>query len=435
MTYETAMALLEEKSKQGATPGLTRIRWLMKQLGNPQEQLQVIHVAGTNGKGSTVTMISQGLMACGCRVGKFTSPFIRRFTERITVDGEEISPEEVAALAEEVLALLPQMEQELGQRPTQFELVTAMAFCHFARKHCDYCVIEVGLGGLWDATNVISQPILSVITSISLDHTALLGSSLADIARHKGGIIKEGRPVVCYPCWSKEVEEVILAQARQMHAPVVRTSPEEIEDITLQGTGTSFVWRGKKVQLRLLGRHQCWNFCCAAAALTQLEGQDERIRQELWLPGVEGTSFVGRFQPVWDAPMVFLDGGHNREGVEATAAMLDSLPKEKRRIIVMGMMKDKDVEYCVSVMARRADVFVAVGSDYPRAMDAAGVAHLAEPYYPNVVKASTPSQGMALAWEMAKEDDILLGCGSLYFLGEMERKIQKLTNKVENRQN
>lgn len=428
MDSQRAYEYIEQTAKFGLQPDLGRIRRLLQLLGEPHRHLKIIHVAGTNGKGSCCTMAAAGLRACGYRVGLFTSPHLQRFTERIRVDGQEIPQHALGQLMEPVCAAVTQMEQE-GISVTQFDLYTALAFLWFHQQRCDYCIMETGLGGRGDPTNVVEHPLCTVIMSISYDHTAILGDTLAQIAGEKAGILKQGCPLVGYPLWDAEAEQVILERARQLEAPVWRAHPEEVQGLRIGMDGTRFTFRGREVCLRLLGRHQAYNFTCAYGVMQVLGIQN----QEDYLRGVCETAFAGRMELLSCHPVLLLDGGHNPEGVQVLADNVAGLAAGRPVITVMGMMKDKDTAHAVRTIARQSHTFLAVSIGGERAELAQVLGSHAKSDCEDVRTMPSVESGLRTALQLAGQDGIVLVCGSLYLLGEVREIWEQIDKSSGNK--
>ena len=326
MNYESALEYIHAVQWAGHKPGLTRTRTLLAALGDPHKQLRFIHVAGTNGKGSTAAMLASCLQAAGYRVGLYTSPFINRFNERIQINGQQIPDEALVELVEQVKPAADAMEDV----PTEFEIITALGMLYFAQQQCDIVVLEVGLGGTLDSTNVIEKPACAVITALGMDHVKELGPTLADIAAAKAGIIKPGCPVVSYG-GAPEADAVLRRVAAQQHAPFT-----EVDFAKLQITGgdldaVPFSFDGLDgVRLPLIGSYQPRNAALAITALRVLRQQGWNIPESAIRAGLEQVSWPGRFELLRHSPAFVLDGSHNAHGMRATVQSLkDRFPGQK----------------------------------------------------------------------------------------------------------
>ena len=415
MNYSEAIEYIHSVNWMFCNPGLDRVKTLCKALGDPQDSLKFIHVAGTNGKGSFCSMLDSILRAEGYRVGLFTSPYIMEFGERMRVDGENIAECELCSLVERVKPIADAMED----KPTEFELITALAFLYFAEKKCDFVVLECGLGGRLDATNVIKTPILSVITGIALDHTAILGDTEEKIAAEKAGIIKNGVPTLW--CGSHEgAERVIGEKAAEMGARFVKIdrSQMEIKNMTLEGTDFDF-GAHKDMHIPLLGSYQPLNASNVLKAVDILRELGVEIGEESVKRGLERVVWHARFEIINNDPLVIADGGHNPEGIDGAVNSIKQYFTEKVGIVT-GVMADKDYRYMASRMAEVGARAFCLTPDNPRALSAEAYAKVflelgidAEPY-------GTVNDAVLAAMKWGKENNIPIIClGSLYMYGEV----------------
>ncbi len=415
MTYDNALEYIHSFLKFGSKPGLERIEALLEKLGNPQKNLRIVHVAGTNGKGSVSTMLSNIFRAEGKKTGLFTSPYIIDFCERIQVDGEMIPHEKLSSLTEKIKPIVEELNSE-GIEPTEFEIITAMAFDFYNRENCDIVVLEVGLGGLLDSTNVVEKPLASVITSISFDHTDVLGNTLTEIAEQKCGIIKNDSITVAYPFQELEVIRKIRETAKERNNAlfVPDLSLLEIEECTLEKTTVKY--KGIEITLHLFGEHQIYNMLTAAETAMQLGVSDEAIQK-----GIENTSMPARVEFL--ARDVVLDGGHNESGTEMMSKVL-SLFEENT--VVVSMMADKDVENSVKNLSTNAKIMIATECSNPRAMKAEELEKICRKYCKETYALSNPFEAIDKAFEITKEKLVAV-CGSLYLASEIR---EYLKNKI-----
>lgn len=425
MTISKALAYIEGSKKFGIKPGLAREIRLLALLGNPQDQLSVIHVAGTNAKGSICSMIHACLTKGGYQTGLYTSPYIERFNERIKIGENEITDAEIARYVEILLPHIKTVSDEGLGEPTEFEIITALAFCYFADRGCDFVVLEVGLGGRLDATNVLKSPILTVIASVSKDHTRILGDSISKIAYEKCGIIKEGRPVVVYPIQEADAMEEILKTARLRHAKPVIPDIEQITDISCQILGNTFAYRDCSFQTGLAGRHQIYNAVTAIEALLALREEGVILTDEQIKEGIACSRFIGRLETIRKKPYVLMDGAHNPSGIDALLSAVDEFLSGRRIVTVMGMMKDKEYPYAISKIAEKSDVFIAVTPKNDRALAAAECARLAKQSCACVMAFDEVKEGIDCALGQCGKEDVLLVCGSLYLIGEARPYIRQ----------
>lgn len=353
--------------------GLSRMVDLLERLGRPQDDLRFVHVAGTNGKGSVCAYLASVLQAAGYKVGLFTSPFILCFEERIRVNGENIRAEELARAVEAVRPAAEAVEADTGDHPTEFELMAAVAFEHFRAVGCDIVVLEVGLGGRLDATNVIDAPEASVICRIGLDHTDLLGDTVAAIAGEKAGIVKSGCPVASWP-QEREAMAVIEAVAAERGCELVVPDFSQLAVEPLAGAALRrFSWQGQEFETRLLGSYQPFNAALALETVRVLRGRGWDIPEEAEVAGIASARWPGRFEMVAASPLTIVDGGHNPQGAEALAASLADLLGEEGRGSVdfaLGVLADKDYPAMVRAVAPWARSFSVYAPTSPRALSA-----------------------------------------------------------------
>lgn len=398
-------------------PGLDRIRALCSALGNPQDNLKFIHVAGTNGKGSLCAMTASMLRAAGLRVGLYTSPYIVRFNERMQVNGESIPDEELCELVEHIRPFADAMQD----KPTEFELITAVAFLYFSRHKCDVVVLECGLGGRLDATNIIKEPLLSVITGIALDHTAILGDTVEQIAAEKAGILKSG----CTALWcgtDERAHAVIRAKADEVGAPLytVRRNDLTVHDMTLDGTTFDFGDR-HGLRIPLLGSYQPCNAANALCVIDLLNDHplfdipEEAIRQ-----GLAAVRWPARFEIICREPLVIADGGHNPEGIDGAVDSIIRYFGDQKVAIVTGVMADKDYRYMARRMASVASSVFCLTPDNPRSLPAADYAKVFSDLGVDAVPCASVTDAVKVGMSYAKEHGIPLVClGSLYMYGEV----------------
>lgn len=353
--------------------GLSRMVDLLERLGRPQDDLRFVHVAGTNGKGSVCAYLASVLQAAGYKVGLFTSPFILCFEERIRVNGENIRAEELARVVEAVRPAAEAVEADTGDHPTEFELMAAVAFEHFRAVGCDIVVLEVGLGGRLDATNVIDASEASVICRIGLDHTDLLGDTVAAIAGEKAGIVKPGCPVASWP-QEREAMAVIEAVAAERGCELVVPDFSQLAVEPLAGAALRrFSWQGQEFETRLLGSYQPFNAALALETVRVLRGRGWDIPEEAEVAGIASARWPGRFEMVAASPLTIVDGGHNPQGAEALAASLADLLGEEGRGSVdfaLGVLADKDYPAMVRAVAPWARSFSVYAPTSPRALSA-----------------------------------------------------------------
>lgn len=408
----------------GKNAGLSRIRALMEALGNPQEQLRCVHVAGTNGKGSITSMLASIAQAGGLKTGCYTSPYITCFHERMQVNGRPISEERLT----ELVRLLRPITDDLtarGMDLCHFEVVTAAAFCWFAKEKCDLVCLETGLGGRLDATNLLSPEscALSVLTAIGFDHMELLGNTIGQIAYEKCGILKPGVPVVCYPDQPEEALEVIFASAAQKGCVLNLPSLSSLRDQSSSVFSPFFSYGGQDYRLSLLGEHQLKNAVTAIEAAHVLRERGfSAITASAIEQGLACAFLPARLESVccWpQGPQLLLDGAHNAHGCRALSSFLQRVKKEKNGsvILVMGMLADKNITEALSVLLPQAEKAIAVPVENPRSINPNGLAEKMNGFCPSVVCDSL-SSGLSQARKMSGPSGLIVVCGSLYLAAQ-----------------
>ncbi|MEF2800394.1 MAG: folylpolyglutamate synthase/dihydrofolate synthase family protein [Acutalibacter sp.] len=427
MTYEEALDNVYGRLVFGIKPGLERITALMERLGNPQKKLKFVHVAGTNGKGTCATLVASALGACGLRVGLYTSPYVLEFRERFQIDGEMIPKEE---LVEEVETLAPIADQfeESGDQVTEFEYITALALHWFARRQCDIVVLEVGMGGRFDATNVIDVPEVAAIMSISLDHTAILGSTLEKIAFEKAGIVKAGGRLVLYPDQAPEVTQELEQICQERQVELFRPDLSQVEEGERSIGGTAFTVAGTRwgdVALRtpFLGEHQVKNAVTALKVLEVLAGRGWPVTPQAVAAGFEKAFIPARMEVISQQPLVLLDGGHNPGCSQALRQALEEFVPQ-RKVAIMGVMADKDSRGELQVLGPLFSQIVTVAPEGHRAMPAQQLAQIAQEFCPKVVPAGSCREALAVAARAMKQDAALIVCGSFYLAGEIREMLK-----------
>lgn len=431
MNYEEALNFFHSFDRFGVQPGLDRVCALSAFLGNPQKDLSFIHVAGTNGKGSTSTMLSEVFRAAGYTVGLYTSPYVLCFRERMQVDEKMISEEELPVLAQTVKeAVLKCNENNIF--PTEFEVVTAAAFLYFKQKNCDIVILEVGLGGRFDATNIIAQPECSVITSISFDHVGVLGDTLEKIAGEKAGIIKNGVPVVTSENQPDAVKAVLLAEAQQKNA-VLHFADGSLPVLYETVNGSCITWNGGELRIPFAGMHMVENAGLVIKA-AQLCAGKWHISEQNIRDGIAAARIPARVEVLSEQPLVILDGSHNDGSTKALAGVLQRNFAGKKILALMGMMADKEVNKVLANLLPCFSRVLSVTPSNPRAMEAY---ELAEKIAQNGVAAQATDGidcAVATALEQLADYDALVVCGSLYLAADVREKfiyyIDKLSEKL-----
>ncbi|MBF1757344.1 MAG: bifunctional folylpolyglutamate synthase/dihydrofolate synthase [Veillonella tobetsuensis] len=430
MTYEEALAYLEDTSSFGIKPGLERIQALMQALGNPERDYKIIHVTGTNGKGSVTTYISYALFTSGLRVGRFTSPHLESYTERIEINDVQISKDAFGELISRVRQGVEQIIADGVEAPTQFEILTAAAFLFFKEQGVDYAVIEAGLGGLLDSTNVV-KPIVSVITNVTLDHQAYCGDTVEEIAKHKAGIIKEGIPVVTAAQGGPL--GVIEEAAKEKHAPLyIFNRKFGIDSRSVVPGGQIMTISAVDVAPAMLfttmaGVHQSVNLACALQAVRLIMEQDDAISEETMREGFARATWAGRFEikKALDRTFIF-DGAHNVAGAESFNMTYQELFEDKPKTIVMAILSDKDENGIIREVVKPKDTVIAVAAPTPRTEIPEQLVENVRQCVKHVVAQTgeSVSDALELALRSTQAGDNIVVCGSLYILGEARSWLQ-----------
>lgn len=426
--YTRSLSYIHSLLKFGTRPGLERVSALLDELGRPQDKLKFVHVAGTNGKGSFCTMMSEILKSAGYKTGLFTSPYVFDFRERIQINGEMISEEELCEITAEVKAAAEKIA-ERDLQPTEFEFITAVALKYFADKNCNVVVLEVGLGGRLDSTNIIKTPLLSAIMSISLDHMAVLGDSVEEIAAEKSGIIKENGVTVCFSRQDEKAEKIIRKTAEEKGNVYIKSSPEDIKILNCDLSGTKAIYKDMEIFIPLIGEHQVYNAQTAVDAALALNDRDLSISPENIIDGISKARIPARTELFGKNPLTILDGAHNREGVEALLSNLNKFLKGRKLTVIMGMMEDKEYEFAAYEISKLAKTFTATLPSNPRAVSPKVLAEIAEKNCSDVFICENPAEAYRKIYEKAHKDDIVLVCGSLYLAGDVRGEIVSLNGE------
>ena len=429
------ISLIEELEKRGSVPGLDAIEGLLEELGHPEDNLKVVHIAGTNGKGSIFAYLSSILIAAGFKVGRYISPTISCYEERFQINGEYITKDELARLYNIVEEAMKREEEKTGLKPTLFEVETAISFLYFKEEKVDYALIEVGMGGRMDATNVIRHPELTVISSISYDHQAFLGDTLEEIAWQKAGIIKESCPVVLSEN-SDEVCKVIEQEATKKKVKCIEIKPTDYEVLSETPYGSTFLWKEQRYETKLPGRHQVSNAVTALAASEYLFRKDyeknnarKAIAEELdemnvksaQQGGIIRTCWPGRLEVLKKEPLFYRDGAHNPDGAKKLAAFLQKYFTNKKIIYIMGVLKDKEYKKMLRYLMPMAKEVYVFKPKNERGLSAQILADtIKEVADVSVTIESDVNAAVFRALDTAKPDDVLVACGSLSFMEEME---------------
>lgn len=422
MNYDESLDYINSLMKTGKKNKTENIRKLLNLMGNPQDKLKFIHIAGTNGKGSTAAMISSVLKSAGYKAGMYVSPHIIDFRERIQINFEMIAEEKLARLTEEVKKYSDELEKE-NIFITYFEFITAVAFKYFYEENCDIAVLETGIGGRDDATNIIKNTLVSVITSVSIDHTDMLGDTIEEIAQHKCGIIKENSIVVSYPNQQKSVFDLIHRFAEKKNCEVIIPKIENIiYEKEKSYPGKTFIkYNNQEIKIPFTGEHQIYNFATVSGIVKALKKKNFKITDEDLKNGVESTSFPVRAEVLSQNPLVIVDGAHNKSGAEALKKVILSF--NKKTTVIMGMFKDKDFKSAVEIISSAADEFIAVTPNYYRALPSSELIKYAEKFCQKCSAEESVISAYENALKKAGGDEALVICGSLYLASEIREYI------------
>lgn len=426
MNYNEALEYIHSVEWLGSRPGLSRTQELLEKLGNPERGMKFIHVAGTNGKGSTCAMLDSILREAGYKVGLYTSPFIVRFNERMRINGESISDEELA----ELVSVIQQIADAMEDKPTEFEMITAIAFLYYNRHACDVVVLEVGMGGRLDSTNVIESPLVSVITGIALDHTAVLGDTVSAIAAEKAGIIKSGRPVV-YGGRDDIAFDVIAEKASETSSSLARVKHNAIDVKTMDVTGTVFGYDGvNDIKLSLCGSYQPENAATVIETVRKLNENGFCVSEDAMRNGFAKTKWSARFELLNHEPIVIFDGSHNIQGITAATNSIKQFFGDDKVLLLMGVLADKDYRDMVGILAPLASRVFTVAPPSPRALASDALAKVFSEFGVDALAFDTIEEGVSAAFAEAKTQNMpLVMLGSLYMYGNVYSALEKSKNE------
>lgn len=436
MTYDEAMAWIDSLTKFGSVLGLDSIRELAGRLGNPQNKVPIVHVAGTNGKGSIITYLEYILRSAGYKTGKYISPSVVDYWEKIQVGGKMIGLDEVAYFAGRVKKACDEMVKDGYAHPTQFECETAMAFLCFQELKCDIAVMETGMGGRDDATNIIEKPICEVITSVSMDHMGVLGNTLEEIAACKAGIIMPETDVVCYG--DNEVVVGIVQQIADKQKARLRVSDfSKIKNVRTEGFTQQFDYGNyKDVTISLAGEHQLKNAATALEAVEILVNAGYKIPRQAVLLGLWGARWPGRFECVCQEPLILLDGAHNIDAAKQLTAAMKKYLSGRKLIFVMGIFRDKEYEKIIRLTNFLASEIITINSDNPRSIPCEELREIVMGIRggtgEDVLSAASPTEGMKRAVQdaitLGQENTAIVAFGSLSFLGEIRQCVMEMSH-------
>ena len=421
--YEETLRYIHSLERFGIKPGLTRIAALCCALGDPQKHLRFIHVAGTNGKGSTSTMLANICRAAGYKTGLYVSPYVLDFRERIQLDGGMIPKERLVQVVDRVRKAAGTLPDD--DRPTEFELITAAALLFFREENCGVVVLETGLGGRLDATNVIDCPLVNVIVSISLDHTAVLGDTLEAIAREKCGTLKPGGVCVSYPLQPPEALNVIRQTCKDRGVVLRIPATSDVDILHEDIRGTDAVIGGLRVHIPMLGRHMVCNASAVVEAARVLRKRGLSVSDADISTGIAESVMPARMQIVREQPLVLMDGGHNEGCARAFRDAVQRFLPGKRIVGICGLMADKAYGTYLSLVAPLFESLVTVRPENPRALSAEALCEAAGPYCADCTAAQSFADAARIALEKAGADGVIAVCGSFYMIRELEEELTK----------
>ena len=424
MTPQEAIAYIETGIWSTMRLGLDRTYELLDLLGNPQKKLKFIHVAGSNGKGSTCAMLDEILRRAGYRTGLYTSPYILSFCERMRVNGEDIPGEKLAEVTEKVKTLAESMEDH----PSQFEMVTAIALEYFYQSGCDIVVLEVGLGGETDSTNAIDAPEVAVITNIGLEHTEYLGDTLEKIAAVKGGIIKTGCHAVCYD-GAPEVSATIANICKEKRVSLHQLDFSGLEPLSQSLMGQEFRWKGQPYRLKLTGPHQLCNAAVVLETVECLRSRGWKISDEAVREGLEYVSWPARMEVLQNDPLTIVDGGHNPQCAQMLKESLRQLLPGRKVVFLAGVLEDKDYPEIMELLMPVAQEFVCLTPVNERALPAEKLAEYLRGQGAKAVACEAVEEGILTARKAAGEDGIVVAFGSLYLVGVVRQEFLRMTEQ------
>lgn len=430
MDFEESVKYITEYPRFKKNPSLDGIKALLSALGNPENRIKTINVAGTNGKGSTVAMLASVLSTAGYKTGRYVSPFVLEFRERMMINGKMIGRKRLAKIMSTVREHADAL-REHGTVLNAFEITTAAALLWFAEEECDVVVLEAGIGGRLDATNAVPEPILQIITAVGLDHTAQLGSTVAEIAAEKCGIMRPGCTLLTCPNQNAEAKAVMINKCAELEATFVMGSAGKGKIVAQSAEGTDLLVGKTELAIPFGGEHQINNALTVVSAVDILREKGFAISDEQLIEGIAAAKFPARFEVCSKDPLVILDGAHNPHAAAALASGIKKFLPEKRTLLC-GMMADKD---CAGVMSTLAPLFervIAVPVQSPRAISPAELAALAAPYCKSVFTAKNAAQALDAALAALKPGEALVVAGSLYLASELRPQLMRFKGKSEN---
>ena len=436
MNYRQALDYIESLNQYGIVPGLENIRQLCKRIGNPQDDLKFVHIAGTNGKGSTLAYISTILHCAGYRVGRYLSPVISEYREKIQVNGRNISQKDLCEGTEMIRQACDAMVEDGLAHPTPFEVETALGFWYFRKKQCDIVVLETGMGGLEDATNLITTTEVAVLTPISMDHMKFLGNTLGAIAAQKAGIIKQGCAVVS-AAQREDALRVVERTAQELGCELRTIDSDKISHIKYGLEQQFFDYDvQKKLEITLAGKYQIANAALAVEVIRALRDRGYDISEKALRDGLKNTKWYGRFSVLSKKPYFVVDGAHNEDAAQKLAESIEFYFTNKRIIYIIGILKDKEYEKIIRLTHTYADQIITVTTpDNPRAMHAYELAQEIAKVHPNVTAADSLEEAVEMSYLLAEKEDVILAFGSLSYLGRLMEIVKERMDKTKQKGN
>lgn len=422
MDYREARQYIEDAMSLGSVLGLDNIRTLLEKMGSPQNRVKIIHVAGTNGKGSVIAYLYSILEKSGYKVGRYISPAVFSYRERIQVNGEDIAENKFAGIVSDISRYIEEMVSDGNNHPTAFEIETAVAYQYFYDMNCDVAIVETGLGGREDATNVIESPLMCIITSISLDHTQILGNTIGEIAREKAGIIMEGTPVVMMN-QQQEAINVVKEVADSRNSDIYIT--DKCYDILYDREGTSFSYEDRRYDTEMIGTFQPDNAAVAIESAHILAETGYNISERHIYEGIRDAGWPGRFEKISDKPPFYIDGAHNPDAAIRFADTLDKYFSGVPKVFVVGILEDKDYRKVCEVAAPYAERIITVTPDNPRALPGEILAEVIREYNENVEYVDNIGKAVKYAVKYAgKIGGIVIAFGSLSYLNDIKKGLR-----------
>lgn len=419
MDYNMAIEYIETKNKLGIVPGLACVKELLRRLGNPQNKIRCLHIAGTNGKGSIFSFVENILLCEGYRVGRYVSPTIFTYLERFQIDKCKMEESEFADLIERVIVCIDEMEEDGFDSPTAFEIETAVAFLYFYEKRVDYALIECGMGGELDATNVIDNPLACVMASVSLDHMQILGDTIEKIARTKAGIVKKYSMLISYP-QEASVAKLLKDICCEQEADYYPVEKNDVDIISINKNESLFSYKGKNYAIHLLGEYQIYNAATAILLVDMINKSSGyvAVSEESVSKGLKATTWAGRMTRIHDKPLIYVDGAHNEKAWIELRNTVNKYFTNTQIIYIMGVLRDKEYSKMVDILLPTMNEVIAVTPNNSRGLDKDILAQLIRAKNVKCETADSCKKAMDRALLKASVEDVIIVCGSLSFLSE-----------------